>query len=310
MPIDIKPILLLLFLSSISYGQEHSRSNLKNIHFTSFKGVIYDMPVLSIKVGRGTRISIKDFYDDSILDYDTICQVSLDHLNFPEASIDKKRFSCLDQKTNYAMLLEATMTIEQKGCYAFELSSDDGSRLWINDAELLNNDGGHGMRTKRDTSLFDPGTYKAKLWYFQGMPDKYGLILNTSSLGKEYTCTKKVVPVKEVIVLNNVLFSHDDYRLNSSGFKEIQRIVKAIQSKGIKKISIIGHTDQSGSKSYNLKLSEKRANAVKKALRRYPSLDAIQMEVVGKGSSELIDLRLSKKSRAKNRRVELVLYSN
>lgn len=88
------------------------------------------------------------------------------------------------------MILHSDMTIPQDGCYEFDLESDDGSMLWINGEELINNDGGHKMKSKRDTSNLRLGTYKAKMWYYQGMPDKLGLIFKAKYIGDSDSCSK------------------------------------------------------------------------------------------------------------------------
>jgi hypothetical protein len=81
------------------------------------------------------------------------------------------------------MILHSTMYVEREGCYEFSLNSDDGSVLWIDHVEVVNNDGGHGMRLVRDSAAITEGVYGVKLWYFQGLPDRFGLILDARRVG-------------------------------------------------------------------------------------------------------------------------------
>eukprot|EP00971_Amphidinium_carterae_P017813 350990-Amphidinium_carterae.2 len=47
--------------------------------------------------------------------------------------------------------------IDTKGAYTFSLNSDDGSTLTVDDLEVVNNDGLHGMLTKFGTVELDKG---------------------------------------------------------------------------------------------------------------------------------------------------------
>jgi len=70
-------------------------------------------------------------------------------------------------------------------------------------------------------------------------------------------------------------------------------------------IEIGGHTDATGSKAKNLKLSEDRAKAVLGYLmQRYPTLDGSNFTAVGYGSEAPVASNGTALGRAKNRRVE------
>jgi len=68
--------------------------------------------------------------------------------------------------------------ISEAGAYTFSLTSDDGSRLTLDDERLINNDGVHGMREKTTTASLSAGEHKIELLFFQkrggsGMIFKY-----------------------------------------------------------------------------------------------------------------------------------------
>ena len=71
-------------------------------------------------------------------------------------------------------------------------------------------------------------------------------------------------------------------------------------------VIIYGYTDSSGPAKVNLKLSQKRADAVKEALTRY-SISSIRLTAIGKGEADPIADNKTKEGRAKNRRIEVEL---
>ncbi len=73
-----------------------------------------------------------------------------------------------------------------------------------------------------------------------------------------------------------------------------------------KRITIIGHTDDRGSKRYNLTLSRKRAEAAKHAMEEV-GVDTEKITIIAKGQSEPAVQGNSKEARQKNRRVEIIV---
>ncbi|MCI0514713.1 family 20 glycosylhydrolase [candidate division KSB1 bacterium] len=82
-------------------------------------------------------------------------------LTFPE--IDLPEFFGLEFKTY--------LQIEQAGIYTFYLESDDGSRLFIHDQLVVNNDGIHGAEVIRGQIALDAGYHPMRLLYFQAGGD-------------------------------------------------------------------------------------------------------------------------------------------
>jgi OmpA-OmpF porin, OOP family len=73
-----------------------------------------------------------------------------------------------------------------------------------------------------------------------------------------------------------------------------------------KRITIIGHTDDRGSASYNRMLSRKRAEAAKHAMEEV-GVEMSKITIIAKGKSEPSVQGISKEARQKNRRVEIVV---
>jgi hypothetical protein len=69
--------------------------------------------------------------------------------------------------------------------YAFTLTSDDGSRLYIGDTLVTDNDGLHGAEEKRGTIALAAGLHPVRVTYFNKTG---GLELQVTYAGKK---TKK-----------------------------------------------------------------------------------------------------------------------
>ena len=52
--------------------------------------------------------------------------------------------------------------------YTFELTSDDGSQLLIDNIMVVNNDGIHGAQSVTGNIVLSPGPHNVELRYFQG----------------------------------------------------------------------------------------------------------------------------------------------
>ena len=81
-------------------------------------------------------------------------------------SIDLGEFS--PRSLNYfGLTFESYLEINSDGEYTFELTSDDGSKLYINDEILIDNDGLHGSVAKQSTIFLEEGFYPIKVEYFE-----------------------------------------------------------------------------------------------------------------------------------------------
>lgn len=73
-------------------------------------------------------------------------------------------------------------------------------------------------------------------------------------------------------------------------------------------VTVVGHTDASGSDSYNQTLSERRADAVRGELARL-GVSSSRMSAIGRGEMEPRADNASESGRAQNRRVEILVQS-
>ncbi len=66
----------------------------------------------------------------------------------------------------FAFKFEGYIKVERDGLYEFFLSSDDGSKLWIDNIETINHDGDHGNTEKNGKAALRKGFHSIKILYF------------------------------------------------------------------------------------------------------------------------------------------------
>ena len=104
----------------------------------------------------------------------------------------------------------------------------------------------------------------------------------------------------------NVLFDFDKSSLKPGGKEALKAYLKEARAhlSSARKVKITGHTDNVGGKEYNMKLSLRRAEAVRDYLVSL-GVDSKKMKVIGKGETKPVASNSTKEGRAKNRRVEI-----
>jgi outer membrane protein OmpA-like peptidoglycan-associated protein len=107
---------------------------------------------------------------------------------------------------------------------------------------------------------------------------------------------------------SDVLFDFDSAELKKGAYSEgeIDRVAQIINKYPSTNIKIAGYTDSVGDESYNLKLSEQRAMAVKNALVAR-GVDASRIETAGAGESNPVADNATEGGRQLNRRVTIVI---
>lgn len=115
----------------------------------------------------------------------------------------------------------------------------------------------------------------------------------------------KPTPVASKVVFNaDAFFDFDKAVLKPEGRKLLDQVATQVQTINLETIIAVGYTDSIGSVAYNLKLSQRRANAVKTYLVS-KGIDANRIYTEGKGKSNPVASNATAAGRAKNRRVEI-----
>ena len=109
-----------------------------------------------------------------------------------------------------------------------------------------------------------------------------------------------------VLTLGDVLFDSGQATLKPGAASTIDRLAAFLTQSPERSVAIEGHTDSMGSDSFNLSLSENRANSVKAALVA-KGIQAQRIVAVGKGEGIPVASNDNSAGRQQNRRVEIIV---
>ena len=101
-------------------------------------------------------------------------------------------------------------------------------------------------------------------------------------------------------------FDFNKAKVKKIYYPQIEKIAKILKSNPNLKIEIDGYTDNVGSKKYNLKLSKKRAEAIKDILVKKYHINPLRIVVKGFGEAYPLVPNNTATNRALNRRVEII----
>lgn len=109
-----------------------------------------------------------------------------------------------------------------------------------------------------------------------------------------------------IIVLGQGLFASGQSSLSAQARDEVSRIAAVLLQFPERRIAVEGHTDATGLRSVNQRLSEERAESVFAGLTA-AGIDPVRIDVVGFGSDRPTASNETAAGRAQNRRVEIVI---
>jgi len=111
----------------------------------------------------------------------------------------------------------------------------------------------------------------------------------------------------------DILFDFDKWDIRKEAEPVLKNVADVINKYGGSKVIVEGFTDSKGSDSYNLNLSEKRADSVKTWLVKSGGVEAARITAEGRGESDPVasntnpDGSDNPEGRQKNRRVEITV---
>ena len=105
-----------------------------------------------------------------------------------------------------------------------------------------------------------------------------------------------------------IYFEFDEFNIPNEELSKLKKILKIINQSSV--LFIVGHTDHVGSDTYNLTLSEKRAQAIKDWIIDFSGLNKNQCIITYKGESKVLNSGATSEERSKNRRVSVQVLNH
>ncbi|MBN2613123.1 MAG: M28 family peptidase [Bacteroidales bacterium] len=313
---NIKPVIFQIFwlISVVTLNaQVQSKHRIevfgeKEEHINDFTGDIYFLPYNTVKLPDfSTLVPVGKIYANSLH------VIEQDFLNgFPGVT---------NRYEYFAIVYKGEFYINDSNLYYFLLCSDDGSKLYIDQELIIDNDYQHMITCKSNSIVLKKGSHKIEVQYFQGPRTRIALSLMYKKNGdSDYQIfnLSELNPVSvfdkdsaiNISIGNEILFKYNSFELSDMAKKTLSDIKRLIIDKTeIDSIIIEGHTDNIGSDNYNLQLSVNRAKSVMKYLGQL-GIDLKYMHIKGYGKSKPRVPNTDDESRQKNRRIELLVLKN
>lgn len=132
-------------------------------------------------------------------------------------------------------------------------------------------------------------------------------IQNAVGIGRAKVRNIELQPIDpgESVVLNNIFFDFNDFRLKPESQIELDKVVDFLVDNPSLVIEISGHTDNVGLREYNLELSEKRARSIVDYLSE--RIDLGRLKSVGYGPDRPVADNTTEEGRRFNRRSEMTI---
>ena len=136
-----------------------------------------------------------------------------------------------------------------------------------------------------------------------GVPDFFDKCPGTPRGAKVDAVGCPLKLTERVSIRLNVNFDTNRADIKPAFAQEIQKVAEFMRRYATTRVVIEGHTDNVGNSDYNLKLSERRAQAVAQSLVRDHGIAADRVQSVGYGESRPVSDNRTADGRATNRRV-------
>ncbi len=115
--------------------------------------------------------------------------------------------------------------------------------------------------------------------------------------------------VDKAVILNNVNFQFDSAVLTEAAIRIMEEVALALEASPGALVLVAGHTSLEGDETYNVHLSQRRAQAVREFLVDR-GIDPSRLQAKGFGSSRPVATNETVAGRHKNRRVEIKLLNS
>jgi len=143
----------------------------------------------------------------------------------------------------------------------------------------------------------DAGSYQ--VWIVEEAEMEQDIVVDANSMMSDINAQGRVA-------LYGIYFDFDKSEVKSESDPTLKEISKLLSQNPKLKLFVVGHTDNVGDFSYNMKLSQSRAEAVVNALVSKYNVDKSRLTSAGVGPLCPVTSNDTEEGRAKNRRVELI----
>jgi outer membrane protein OmpA-like peptidoglycan-associated protein len=136
-----------------------------------------------------------------------------------------------------------------------------------------------------------------------GIPDLFDKCPKEPGVPQENGCLPKIIQRKFSGSVKGIQFETGSAEIRKSSFRLLNEAVQVFAKYPTLRIEISGHTDNQGDASFNMRLSQERADAVKQYLTDR-GIEARRIETAGYGQDRPVANNRTAGGRAKNRRIE------
>jgi len=139
---------------------------------SGLRGDIYFIPPQSVKLPKFEKLT-------------PVGTVYTTELNVPRHDFTQGFPGVTDRFEWFAIDYSGKFWIESPGKYTWALLSDDGSKLYIDGHQVIDNDGGHPPQAVAGVAKLKRGEHRIRVSYFQGPRNQVALILAVMPPGDE-----------------------------------------------------------------------------------------------------------------------------
>ncbi len=154
----------------------------------------------SVKAGAGNGLLVKYYPGKDWKQLPLFNKLSpAQEWNSYEFSIKREQIMPLlkNDNSNFGLVFNGFIEIDSEGDYTFYTQSDDGSKLYINNQEVVDNDGGHGLIERSGKVHLAKGKHPIRVEYFN---DHGGFWLEAFYKGPGIT--KQIIPPNKLFLKN------------------------------------------------------------------------------------------------------------
>lgn len=179
------------------------------------------------------------------------------------------------------------------------------------DIELINlTDESKAYQTSSDAKngsyffVLPPGTDYGAFVEKQGyLFEELSFSVDTSDQADSLNFYLKPIESGASMILKNIYFAFNSDELNTKSTVELQKLAELMKANPNIQIEVSGHTDNVGTKHYNIDLSERRARRVYEQLITL-GVNKNRLSWIGLGDTQPIASNSTENGRASNRRIE------